>query len=156
MIRFEHSIEIDQPRDRVFAFVADIDNLPRWQTGVVQSKRLSQGPVRAGFQFAESAKVAWKLKMVCTVTDLKPHERFGFEAKSIGPLDYEGRFDLQPLAGGTRLTVTGTAWLKGIWRLMQPVFSGDVKKELRSELTTLKRLIEAEASMASRLAASHS
>ena len=99
MIHIQLSTQISQSRDKVFDFLTDIDNLPKWQTGVVQSKRISQGSVRVGFQFEETEKVAlWKLHTVCMVKDMKPNERFAFDARSSGPLDYEGSFDLQPVA----------------------------------------------------------
>jgi uncharacterized protein YndB with AHSA1/START domain len=147
MIQFETSTQISQPRGRVFEFLTDLDNLPKWQSGVVQSRRLSQGQVRTGFQFEETAKVGpWRLHTVCTVTDIKPNERFAFEAKSDGPLDYDGRFELQPVAGGTRVTLSGNARLKGLWRLLQPLLAADLRRETRSELMTLKQLLEAEVS----------
>jgi hypothetical protein len=102
--------------------------------------------MRVGYQFEETAKVAfWKLHTVCTVTDVKTNERFAFTAKSDGPIDYEGHFDLQPVAGGTRLSVNGTARLKGLWRLLQPVLAGDLRKETRTEMETIRRLVEAAA-----------
>lgn len=157
MIRIESSIQISQPRDRVFDFLTDVDNLPKWQTGVIQSKRLTEGSVRAGFQFEETAKVGpWRLHTICTVTDIKAGERFAFQAKSSGPLDYEGSFDLQPVAGGTRLTLNGSARLKGLWRLLQPVLAGDLRKETRTELETMKRLLEANPSVDARQVVSHS
>jgi uncharacterized protein YndB with AHSA1/START domain len=148
MIQFETSTQISQPRGIVFEFLTDLDNLPKWQSGVVQSRRLSQGLVRPGFQFEETAKVGpWRLHTVCTVTDIKPNERFAFEAKSDGPLDYDGRFELQPVAGGTRVTLSGDARLKGLWRLLQPLLAADLRKETRSELATIKQLLEAEVSV---------
>ena len=62
---------------------------------------------------------------------------------SDGPLDYEGSFNLQPVAGGTRLTLTGSARLKGLWRLLQPLLAGDLRRETHTELETIKRLMEA-------------
>lgn len=145
MIRIEASTQIDQPRDRVFEFLSDVDRLREWQTGVIESRRLSDGAVRVGFQFEETAKVGpWKLQTICTVTEMKPSQRFAFEAKSTGPLDYDGAFDLQPVAGGTRLTLTGNAQLKGAWRLIQPLFAADLRKESRTELAAMKRVLEAE------------
>lgn len=151
MIRIESSIQINQARNKVFDFLTDIDSMPKWQSGVVQSQRLSEGELRPGFQFAETAKVVfWKLNTVCDVTDIKAPERFAFVAKSNGPLDYEGLFELQPVAGGTRLSVTGSARLKGIWRVLQPLLAGDLRKETRQELAAIKRLVEEEASVEAR------
>jgi carbon monoxide dehydrogenase subunit G len=150
MIRIESSIQINRPRDEVFDFLSNVDNLPKWQSGVVESRRLTQGPVRVGFQYEETVKVGpWKLNAVCTITDLKTNERFAFQMSSSGPLDCDGRFDLQPVAGGTRLTISGIAQLKGIWRLMQPVLAGELRKETRIELSTIKLLLEAAAPVTS-------
>lgn len=144
MIHFETSTQISRPRDKVFDFLTDIEGLPRWQTGIVQSQRLTQGEFRVGSQFKENAKVGpWKLQTTCSVTDLKLNERFAFEAKSTGPLDYEGYFELQPVSGGTRLTLKCRGRLKGLWRLMQPVLSRGLRRETRAELATMKRLLEA-------------
>ncbi len=143
MIRIETSTQVSQPRDRVFDFLTDVDNLPKWQTGVIQSKRLTEGPVRVGFQYEETAKVAfWNLHTVCTVTDLKANERYALQVRSPGPIDCDVNFDLQPVAGCTRLTVNGRGRLKGIWRLLQPVLAGDLRKEAQAELATLRRLLE--------------
>jgi carbon monoxide dehydrogenase subunit G len=142
-VRIEESVQVERNREEVFQFLTDLDNLPKWQTGVIQSERISDGPVRVGFQFAETAKVGpLKLHNICTVTDLRPNLRFSFQAKSSGPLDFEGSFELQPLSGGTRLTVMASAHLKGLWRLLQPLLAGDLKKETRRELQTLKDLVE--------------
>jgi len=155
MIRIETSTQIGRPRAEVFDFLTDVENLPKWQSGVVESRPLSEGPVRVGYRFEETAKVGlWKLHNVCTVTDLKANERFAFEAKSSGPLDYEGSFDLQPVAGGTRLTLRGSARLKGLWRLLQPLLAGDLRKETRAELESIRRLLEEAPSSISRAAAS--
>ena len=148
MIRIERSVQIDRPRGEVFAFLTDIESLPQWQTGVVHSGRLTEGDVRPGFRFEETVKVAlWKLYTVCSVTDVKGNERFAFEARSSGPIDYDGAFELQPVAGGTRLTLEGSVRLKGLWRLLQPLLAGDLRKETRQELDTMKRLLEARTSV---------
>ena len=143
MIQIEISTQIDRPRDEVFDFLTNVANMPNWQSGVIESKPLTPGAMHVGAQFAETAKVAlWKLNTICTVSDLKANERFAFVAKSDGPLDYEGRFELHPVAGGTRLTLSGSARLKGAWRLLQPLLASDLRKETRAELETIKRLVE--------------
>ena len=149
MIHIECSTQIDRPRDEVFDFITNVDNLTKWQSGVIQSKPMTQGPVRVGFQFAEVARVGpWKLDTVCTVTDLKANERYAFQVKSTGPLDCDAQFELQPSAGGTRLTINGDGRLKGIWRLMQPMLARELRKETKTELATIKLLLEASRSTA--------
>ena len=49
MIRIENSTQISQPRDQVFDFLTDVDSLPKWQSGVIQSNPVTEGPVRVGY-----------------------------------------------------------------------------------------------------------
>jgi uncharacterized protein YndB with AHSA1/START domain len=145
MIRIDSSTQIARPRDEVFAYLTDVENIPHWQSGVVESRPISEGPFRVGYQFSETVKAGpWKLNALCTVTDLKPNERFAFVMTSDGPLDCEAHFDLQPVAGGTRVTVEGAARLRGIWRLLQPMMASELRKETKAELETLRRLLESD------------
>jgi uncharacterized protein YndB with AHSA1/START domain len=145
MIHIEASAQVGRPRNEVFEFLTNVENLPRWQSEVVSVERLTSGPLRIGAQFSETAKVGpWRLVIVGSVTDIKPNERFAFQARSSGPLDCEVHFDLQPVAGGTRVTVSGTARLKGFWRLLQPLLAGELRKQTRTELATMKLLLEAQ------------
>ncbi len=43
MIDVQTSVEIDRPVEEVFAFVADQTNATRWQTGLHEVRRLSDG-----------------------------------------------------------------------------------------------------------------
>src|SRR4051812_20464506 len=120
MIRIESSTQIGRSREEVFDFLTDVERFPQWQSGVLEVKSLTPEAPRMGSQFNESFKVGpWKLRGVGTVTDFRAGERFAFTMKSSGPLDCEVHFDLQPVVGGTRLTISGRARLKGIWRLLQ-------------------------------------
>jgi uncharacterized membrane protein len=44
MIDVEDSIVINRPIGEVFAFVADQTNAPRWQNGLEQVRRTTDGP----------------------------------------------------------------------------------------------------------------
>ena len=144
MIQIESSTQVNRPRDEIFDFITNVDNLAKWQASVVEARRLTQGQPRIGFQYEQRLKVGpWRFDAVCTVTDFKPNERYAFQMTSEGPLDCDGRFDLQPVAGGTRLTMTGVARLKGFARLIRPLLGGELRRETRAELATIKLLLEA-------------
>jgi uncharacterized protein YndB with AHSA1/START domain len=143
MIHIEHSIQIDRPRGEVFAYLTDPSHLPAWQKGIAEVKLLDAGPVRIGWRFEETVRSGFvKFRMTCTVTDLKSGERFGLDAVSNGPFDCKARYDLQATGGGTRLTFVGTARLKGLWRLLQPMLARELTRETRGELEALKTLVE--------------
>ena len=48
MRRVEASQTISAPPETVFAFVADLANLPRWQSGIVSAEQTSPDPVGVG------------------------------------------------------------------------------------------------------------
>jgi uncharacterized protein YndB with AHSA1/START domain len=144
MIQVECSTQVARPREEVFEYLTDVDKLPSWQSGVTSVSRVTQGPVGVGTQFRQLARVGpWKLDVLCTVTDVKINERYAFQARSTGPLDCDVAFNLQPVAGGTRLTVNGRAQLKGVFRLLRPMLAHGLRKETRQELETLRLIVEA-------------
>ena len=48
MIDLTTSVEIARPVPEVFVFVADQTNAPRWQTGLHEVRRLTEGPIGDG------------------------------------------------------------------------------------------------------------
>ena len=48
MQHVERSARIPAPREAVFAFLADLDHLADWQSGVISARRTSQGPIDVG------------------------------------------------------------------------------------------------------------
>jgi hypothetical protein len=50
MARFQQSVVISQPAERVFAFGSDFENDPRWSR-VTRARRTSPGPVGVGTTF---------------------------------------------------------------------------------------------------------
>ena len=48
VIHLEKSTIVRRPSHEVFAFVADQTNAPRWQSGIVEVRRLTDGPPGVG------------------------------------------------------------------------------------------------------------
>ena len=44
----ERSAEISRPAEEVFAFLANLENLPRWQSGVLRAELTTPGPLGVG------------------------------------------------------------------------------------------------------------
>ena len=142
MITFHDSIEVSQGRQKVFGFISDLNNIPKFQSEVVQSRVTTPGPVAVGTRFEEVVKLGpWRIPTHCVVTEFDESGTFGFEASS-KPVSYEGRFTVESVGAGSRVTVRGTAKLQGLWRLMEPILAGDVRKGVRHELLAIKRHTE--------------
>ncbi len=44
MLEFENTIRIDRPIAEVFAFLSDLENIPKWNYYVLEVTKLSNGP----------------------------------------------------------------------------------------------------------------
>lgn len=142
MIQFEHAIHINKPVHEVFQFLADPENFPQWQSGVVQSTITSPGPIGMGTTFDEEVKImGWKVRTACEITQYDPHKRMCFRATS-RPIAYAGQFSLEADGNTTRLNVFGAGQLRGLWRLAEPFFGPEMKKESAAELGKIKAILE--------------
>ncbi|GJQ21519.1 MAG: hypothetical protein HBSIN02_18740 [Bacteroidia bacterium] len=143
MIKHSDSIEIEAPVSDVFAFVSNVENLPKFQSDVVKSAPLSNEPMRTGTRFEEVVNILGrKVATVCEVTDYQPTRRFGFRSISSRNINYAGTMDLQPNGRGTRVTLNVEITLNGWLRLVEPVFKMEVKEGVKKELAALKNVVE--------------
>jgi hypothetical protein len=45
MASFENTVTIRRPVEDVFAFLADFENVPKWNYAIVETRKVSPGPV---------------------------------------------------------------------------------------------------------------
>ena len=146
MIQFSDEILINRPVEQVFTFVADLENTPKWQTGVVNSKKVSEGPIQTGTKFKEVVRVLGRpLDTICEITEYQLNRKMAFKSTTSEAIEYEGQFTFESRDGGTRVDIAGTGELKGLWRLVEPLFAGDIKKTVGDELKQIKRFLETQA-----------
>lgn len=142
MIEFEHNIQINRPVEHVFRFIADPENFPSWQTGVVRSTVTSPGPIGAGTTFTETVKILGRVvRTTCEITQFDPGRKMCFKATS-KPIAYAGQFTFDGVGEGTQLTVYGAGQLRGLWRFTEPIFGPELRKETRAEMQKIKDLLE--------------
>ena len=142
MIRVNDSVIIMRPPSQVFAFLADLNNIPKFQTEVVKSTVVTPGPTRVGTRFTEDVKLGPMRALAdCEVTEFIADKTMGFKATS-SSISYEGRFLVEPSDKGARLTIAGTAQPKGLWRLLQPMMAGEMRSGVKKELAAVKEILE--------------
>jgi uncharacterized protein YndB with AHSA1/START domain len=85
MRRVEASITIAAPPEAVFAFVADLANLPRWQSGILSAERTSPDPVGVGSTARVVRDMAGQsLTVDLTITDFEPGRRLALASAASG------------------------------------------------------------------------
>lgn len=144
MITIDHTVTIARRLPDVFSFVADMENLPQWQSDVVTSTVVTPGPTRVGTRFTEEVRIVGKaVPTACEVTDFVPDQRLGFTAASPA-IHYHGLLTVRDHTDrATDVTLKADVQLKGWFRLVAPLFAREVRNAARKELETLKQVLEA-------------
>jgi uncharacterized protein YndB with AHSA1/START domain len=143
MSTIERSILIERPVREVWEFVQDTSKDALWQTTLVESQILTEGPKRVGTQVQEVRRfLGVKIPMTLELTEFEPERRSSLKAVADG-IPLSGSYSLEPLDGGTKLTVTGRLEAHRLFQLAEPVFSRMTSRELEASLGHLKDLLEA-------------
>ena len=146
-MRVELSETINRPVDRVFEYVSTPENDPRWVLASLRHEKLSPGPMRVGSITEEDVGfLGRRMRYVWEVTQYEPPAAFALRSIS-GPLPSTIRLQLGSLdGGGTVLTLVAAARLRGVYSLMGPVMKWVARRQVETQLRTLKTLLETEAS----------
>jgi hypothetical protein len=143
VITLHGEVDVNRHAADVYDFIVNVENAPKWQPAVIETSRITDGPIRVGTQFREVAKMMGRrVETICEITDLQPSRRVAFRATSNGPLSYATSYLLEPQGDTTRVTIEGTFTFKGLWRLLEPLVRGEVRKESAQELLAMKAAIE--------------
>lgn len=142
MATIQATIVIDRPIEEVFAFVADYSARAQWQSGIIESKIISDGPLAVGSQYKYVAQVLGKrLDTAGEITEHQPPSRHGWKATS-GPFPLEGVFTFEEVDGGTRVTSTVEAEGDGFFKLAEPLVIRMVRRDFQTGFDNLKDLLE--------------
>jgi carbon monoxide dehydrogenase subunit G len=136
-----YSVTVNRPPGEVFAFVADGEKCPQWRPGVLDIKRVSGNGVGTKYSQGVKGPMGRRIAADYDVTVFEPDRRLEFQTLT-GPARPHGRYDLEPVAGGTRLTFSLDAQLTGLSKLLM---GSAVQKTMDSEVRTLdnlKRVLE--------------
>jgi uncharacterized membrane protein len=144
MINVEQSTTINRPAREVFAFVGDQTNAPRWQRGLDTVRRIGDGPIEVGtrHEFVRTM-MGRRMSGENEYTHFEPDRCVAFNATSGGwPL--EASYEVAPAGEhATRLTSRITLQPSGALRVLQPLLAAALRRDVRTNLGTLKALLEA-------------
>src|SRR2546426_9064570 len=136
----ENSILINKPVSEVFAFVADHENDPKWRPGVNDIKHASGEGVGTVYRQGMKGPFGRRIPADFEVTAYEPDSHMAFRTLG-GPVRPEGVFRFEETDGGTRLTFSLTADLRGAQKLMAPMVGRSMRSEVGA-LENLKRVLE--------------
>jgi carbon monoxide dehydrogenase subunit G len=135
-VRAELTVEIARSPEEVFDYLADVSNLPKWQSGV-------HSATRDGDTIRESRHLLGR--ELSTTLAIEEEERprvFGIRAVN-SPVPFSVRHTLEPSGDGTRLTVVGEGDAGLLPGFAAGIMARRAEKQFRKDFERLKRLLEA-------------
>lgn len=143
MISNQASLIVDQPTERVFAFVTQFEKRPQWCQGTLESKQTSSGAIGVGTTFHEVFQLflGRKGQADYKVTEYEPNKRLVFVSTSGGIVQAKETLSFEALAHGTRITQTTDAQFNRL-KLIEPLFKGMGERMLLANLAHLKNELE--------------
>jgi carbon monoxide dehydrogenase subunit G len=131
-MRAELTIEIARTPEDVFRYLTDVSNLPAWQAGVKSATQRDD-------RIEESRSLLGK-EFDTTLEILESEEPRVFTLRALdGPVPFTVRHELEPAAGGTRLTVTAEGKVPG---LAAGLLARGAERQFRKDFERLKQILE--------------
>jgi carbon monoxide dehydrogenase subunit G len=147
MIKVEGNIEINRPIEQVWKFLTSVENASKWDTGIVEARQTSDGPVGLGTiieAVRESRSKRRTMKVEVTEYDL--NKRVAWTIGDAGYATGRSIYNFESSDRGTRLSKTSEIELKSFCILLTPIlrrrFTND---EIVLDLNNIKRYVEAAA-----------
>jgi carbon monoxide dehydrogenase subunit G len=115
-MRFESSININAPVEKVWALVDKLEEWPQWMPSIKKIERVSKEPLTVGSQLSVTAKVSrLTVRLLMTITEFVPERNVVMQGKALGT-NLTRCYTLEPVNGKTKVTIGGDvsgalAWL---------------------------------------------
>jgi carbon monoxide dehydrogenase subunit G len=142
MINLDLGTLIDRPVKDVFAFVADPNNMAKWNSAVVSLQQITPGTVGVGTKFKSVGEMMGRrIEGEMQVTALEPDSHCGYQVNA-GPMQVNLNLSFKPVGTGTKISLNAQGNPAGIFKLAEPVMAGRVKSMMEENLARLKSVLE--------------
>lgn len=120
MVRVNGEILINRPVEQVFYYVADLCNEPIYNPRMLQSEKITEGPIGVGTRFRATSRSGRRTtEMLIEVTEFQRPRRLGSRT-TMSTVDVNGGLTFEPVEGATRMTWSWELSPRGALRLLGP------------------------------------
>ena len=140
-MQFVNTLTIGRPPSEVFAYLADFENIPRWNYAISETRQTSAGPVGVGTTYRQLRMLPRPSEETFEVTEFVPEKRLAITGK-LGPLEGTLRYELEAVPGGTQLTNKADLAGKGLLGFAAPLATSRVRDAVGANLSELRSILE--------------
>ena len=142
----DESVVVPQSAEVVFDFLLDPQNLPVWESSVVESHQIGDGPAAVGTRSEGVNKVLGvRFDWASEISELQRPSRVAWTAVAAGDrFHFTVAYGVEAVDAGSRVTyhVEAEAGLGGVFgRFADPLVVGAQRRTMRSSLENLAALL---------------
>jgi carbon monoxide dehydrogenase subunit G len=142
MARVDFTVHIARPREEVFAYLTDVENVREWQPATEEVRRDTDGPLVAGSTYVQAMRMMGRrLETRIEVVELEAPSRFAIRTSG-GPVNFGVTHHLDPDGEATRLRVEGEGEAGGALKLGGGMAVRAAERELKKSFERLKSVLE--------------
>ena len=146
MIKVEVSTVIRCPVEKVFAFVANFENLPKWAKDFLEVQEVGSAPGCAGATY--NCLVTFPGPATISefeIIECIPNQKITYQCERDRPVVPHGSFLFEPVAGGTKVTSSWQPEIGNAFGWWEGITASSIEKHTMDHLDNLKRLLESQA-----------
>jgi uncharacterized protein YndB with AHSA1/START domain len=140
-MQFSNTVTIDRPVGEVFAFLAHLENLPRWNYAISETRKISNGPVGAGARYEQTRTNPTRSVETFEITAYEPDRTLAIRG-TFGLLPGRFTYELEPTDNHTRLVNTVDLEPSGLVTIVAPLMTSRIKAAVATNLGALKQILE--------------
>jgi hypothetical protein len=140
-MQFSNVVSIERPQNEVFDFLADLQNVPKWNYAILETRKVTSGPVAVGSRYRQLRSLPRRSEETLEITELQPGKHLAVRG-DLGPFTGTLTYDLEDIEGSTRLTNTADLEGRGIMKIAAPIAGARVRNAVAQNLQTLKGVLE--------------
>jgi carbon monoxide dehydrogenase subunit G len=142
----EATVQVDRPIEQVFDFLLDGENDKKFSPRVLEIKKKTDGPIRAGTVYASTVKdLGLKTEREFELDVVDRPTRVRWRELSKAPVTVpEGGYDLVAEGTGTKVTLFNELSGQGLGSLIKGVALRSGRKSAEAMVQSIKTTIESE------------
>lgn len=140
-MKFTNTITIERPPTTVFAYLANLENLPQWNYALAETQKLTPGPPGVGTRYRQIRTIPVHTEESLEIVELTPNRQLTVQG-TLNSLPAILTYTLDATDGTTTLTNTVDIHPWRPLSLLAPIALGRVKSAVAANLAVLKQLLE--------------
>jgi carbon monoxide dehydrogenase subunit G len=142
MINLDFGTLVDKPVKDVFAFVANPNNMSKWNSAVVSLEQITPGEVGVGTKFKTTGEMMGRrIEGEMQVIAYEPDTKCGFQVNA-GPMQVNITLSFKTVGTGTKISLNAQGNPAGFFKIAEGMMAGRVKTMMEENLVRLKSQLE--------------